>query len=88
MYGDEDVELGSDGAFKCGEHGVCVFFVHGDDVKGVVGGGVTFWRGMMYEPSGVGLRCMVEVAKFSLLCCMCMRKAVAASMPSDKAEFR
>ena len=41
--GDEEMELGSDRAFKCGEHGVCVFVVHGDDVEGVIVGGVAFF---------------------------------------------
>ena len=39
---DEAAKLGSDGAFKRGEHGVCVFIVHGDGVKGIVGGRVAF----------------------------------------------
>jgi len=39
---DEVAELGSDGAFQRGEHGVCVFIVHGDDVNSVIGGGVAF----------------------------------------------
>ena len=39
---DEGAELGSDGAFKRDEHGVCAFIIHGDDVKSIVGGRVAF----------------------------------------------
>ena len=61
---DEGAELDSDGSFKCGEPGVCVFIVHGDDVKVLMVVELRFLCGMMYGPSGAGLRCMGDVAKF------------------------
>ena len=35
---DEGVELYADGAFKSGEHGICVWVFEGYDVVGCVGG--------------------------------------------------
>ena len=39
---DEGADLGLDGALNNGEHGVCVFIIHGDYVEGIVGGRVAF----------------------------------------------
>ena len=65
--GDYSAELGSEGTFKRGEHGVCVFIIHGDNVKGIVDGRVAFLVWYNVCPSGTCLRCMGEVAKFSML---------------------
>ena len=39
---DEGAFLGSNEAFTRGEHGVCVFIIHGDDVEAIIGGRVVF----------------------------------------------
>ena len=54
---DEGAELGSNGAFKRGEHGVCVFIIHGDDVEGIVGSRDAFlvWYDIWH------VRCKFEV---------------------------
>ncbi len=55
--GDEGVELDADRAVKGGEHSVKVGVVEGNDIVGVVGGGVAFF--LEYDEGAV--RCRFEV---------------------------
>ncbi len=69
---DEGAELGSDGTFIRGEHGVCVFIIHGDDVNGVVGCIVAFL--VWYDECAVW--CWLEVygggSKVFYCCVVCL----------------
>ena len=55
--GDEGVELDAGRAFKGGEHSVGVGVIEGDDIVGVIGGGVTF----LVEYDEGAVRCRFEV---------------------------
>ena len=52
--GDEGVELDANRAVKGGEHSVRVGVVEGNDIVGVVGGGVAFL--VQYDEGAVGCR--------------------------------
>ena len=44
-YVDEGVELEADGSFEGSKHSICKWVIEGDDILGVVGGGVSFLVG-------------------------------------------